>query len=59
MFGLSALQLARIQFGFTISLPYHLSGDHHWARKLPGCAFSKLFRETSPSGPSPQSSSFG
>ena len=28
MFGLTALELARIQFGFTIST-YHLSRDHH------------------------------
>ena len=35
MLGLSALELARIQFGFTDSLPYHVSGHHHRAGELP------------------------
>jgi hypothetical protein len=35
MFGLTALKLARIQFGFTVSFSYCLSSDHDRAGELP------------------------
>ncbi len=35
MFDVSALDLARFQFAFTVSVLHPVSDDHHRARELP------------------------